>query len=257
MVDSIQSEKLSTFPELSHGFFTRNGGVSQGDFFSLNTVMEKGDPAENVLENRSRICRSLGVSLDSLATVNQVHSSTVLTITKPFPLGRIPEADAMVTKIPGIALGVFTADCVPVLFFDPQARVIGAAHSGWKGAVSGIIQNTVQAMCDLGATKNHIIAAIGPCIWQGSYEVSEDFQNHHPDILSFLTGGKRPGHLQFNLPGFVEKRLLDAGITSISPSSFDTFSNPDLFFSFRRKTLNNEANFGCSLSAIVLRRFHE
>lgn len=244
---------------LKHGFFTRCGGVSSGLFSTLNTAYDKGDPSANVDENRRRICALLETTPHTLVTARQVHSADVWVIDRPLiydiATTQLPAADALVTSEPGLALGIMTADCVPILLADPTKKIIAAVHAGWKGATAGIIQNTLQEMRRLGAQIERTIAAIGPCIWQSSYEVSEDFYTSFPqqrENSPFFIPGQRDEHWQFDLPGYVMNILKKSGVMVISPSPYDTYAHPELFFSYRRKTIQGEGQFGCGLSVIKI-----
>lgn len=257
MIDCITSSLLSAHPSLSHGFTTRKGGVSTGLFDSLNAALEKGDNPDHVIENRRRIANHLGAELDHLITVRQVHSNTVIVAENTCFKEERQTGDALVTATPGLLIGIITADCVPILMADPQAGVIAAVHAGWKGATSGIIENTLNTMESLGATRQNIIAAIGPCIWQESYEVAQEFYDHVTGLSlgynQFFENSDQKNHWKFNLPGFASHLLEGQGIDQITPSPADTYANKDRFFSYRRKTHLNEPVFGCSLSGIMLR----
>jgi len=247
MVPYLKAPLLSDIQGIRHGFFTRQGGVSQGDFASLNADLEKEAQRDHVQENRQRISAALGFDVKNLVTPYQNHSSKVLVVNRPFE-GNPPEADALITTTPGLLIGVLTADCVPVLLSTPTGNMVAAVHAGWRGASSGILETTLQQMKGLGATE--IIAALGPCIWQDSYEVSQEFYDNLGDVPFLFKPGNRPHHWQFDLPGYVIYRLKEAGIHPIAPSPANTYTNPDRFFSFRRKTTLGEANFGNSLSGI-------
>jgi YfiH family protein len=249
----LEASSLKNIP-VRHGFFTRQGGVSKGDFASLNVVYKKKDDSANVVENRRRIANSLGFSPHNLVTINQVHSTKVLMVDKPF-WNEVPDGDALVTTTPGLLIGVYTADCVPVLLSTHDGRIVAAIHAGWRGAVNGILEATLKVMKHKGA--DDIIAALGPCIWQESYEISQEFYNNETIDRRFFNPGSRPNHWQFDLPGYVMSRLADSGIKIIQASPADTFTDATRFFSCRRKTLLNEADFGCSLSAIGIPDFHE
>ena len=250
MVPYLKASLLSNIQGVLHGFFTREGGVSQGDFQTLNAALEKGDTLEHVEENRRRICDSLGFEVRNLITVRQIHSSKVLVVNQPFS-ENLPEADALVTTTPGLLISVLTADCVPVLLSTSRGDIVAAVHAGWRGAMGGILEATVQQMKDLGGQE--IMAALGPCIWQDDYEVSQEFYENLSNELSFFKPGHRPLHWQFDLPGFVMKQLSLAGISQIMPALANTYGDADRFFSFRRKTILGEANFGCSLSGIGIK----
>lgn len=239
---------------ISHGFFTREGGVSQGIYKSLNVGTGSNDEPGNVQENRRRVAQKLGISLDHLATLYQVHSSDVITLDTPL-CGSRPKADAMVTKVAGIALGVLTADCGPVLFADGHTGVIGAAHAGWRGALGGVLHNTIIAMEKLGAQRENITAVLGPTIGPENYEVSEDFRNIFLDaddanIIYFVSTPKL-GYYLFNLWSFITDQLKKAGVQATG-LNLCTYADEKRFFSYRRKTHRNEADYGRQISAIVL-----
>lgn len=254
MIPVLQSKVLGKLSTINHAFTTRQGGVSQGYFDSLNAIYDKGDSDENVTENRRRICESLGTTSHSLITAHQTHSTKALIVNHSKAEA---EADALVTNTPGLTIGIKTADCVPILFADSQNKVIAAVHAGWKGAVSGILENTLTSMTQLGAKTDSIVAAIGPCIWQKSYEVGQELYEQvigqGDSHKKFFIPSPKPQHWQFDLPGYVAGRLKSAGIAVIEDSPADTYADPERFFSFRRKTHLGESNFGCSLSVITLR----
>ena len=237
-----------------HAFLGRTGGVSGGIFDSLNVGLGSSDNRDAVLENRRRAVGALGVPA-TLVGVHQVHSPDVMTVDAPIPLDARPPADAMVTRTPGLALGVLTADCAPVLFADREAGVIGAAHAGWKGAFTGVLGNTVAAMEALGADRSRIVAAIGPCIARRSYEVDGPFRDRFlaadPENERFFTPG-RPERFQFDLEGFATSRLAEAGIGRVIALGEDTYSQPARFFSYRRTTHAGEPDYGRQVSLIVL-----
>lgn len=253
----LSAPSLSALPNISHGFGTRQGGVSDGAFASLNCGWTSGDAVENVRENRRRIATALDVIPGNLLTCYQVHSPDVVTVTQTWEHDQRPRADAMVTNQPGLALGILTADCVPLLLADPVAHVIGAAHAGWRGALSGVVGNTITAMQALGAAPQRIIAAIGPCIWQDSYEVGPDFpvpftaQDKNYD--QFFKPAARAQHHLFDLPGFVTVQLQLAGVRQITPSLADTYADAENYFSFRRNTHEGVTQLGSLLAAIVLK----
>lgn len=252
----IQAPELSSHPVIRHAFFTRVGGVSEGLYASLNGGLGSGDRPEAVAENRSRMCAALGVPADRLVSLYQVHSADVVTVEAPFPPNDRPKADAMVTRVPGLALGIATADCGPILFADPDNRVIGAAHAGWKGALTGVIGATVAAMERLGAERSSIVAVLGPTISQVNYEVGPDFiarfTAEAPGMEGFLGAGEKPGHAQFDLPGFILARLNEAGIGEAAALNRCTYAEPDRFYSFRRTTHRREPDYGRLISAIAL-----
>ena len=236
--DRGHSAALSALAGLRHGFFGRTGGVSFGDLASLNVSFSAGDDPANVAENRRRVTAAFSLAPDALVTVKQVHSNRVVSITGPFA-EPLPEADAMVTATPGLLLGILTADCTPILFADPEARVIGAAHAGWKGAIGDIMAETVAAMVQFGARRDRIAAAIGPTISGPNYEVGPDFARDclalAPDAAPFLStppGGRE----HFDLPGFVAHRLRASGIGKIDDLALCTYADPGRFFSHRFAT---------------------
>ena len=237
---------------LRHGFFTRKGGASSGIFAGLNCGTGSSDQAEIVAINRARVAEAMGLPVSALVSVHQVHSPDVVTLTAP--RADKPRADAMVTATPGIGLAVLTADCQPVLFADPEAGVIGAAHAGWRGALDGVLEATVAAMEVLGAKRGAISAVIGPCISQRAYEVGwemmEQFTDDNPEDSRFFAGGpnRRP---MFNLPGFGLARLRELGVEAEWIGQC-TYSDPARFFSYRRATHEARADYGRLISVIVL-----
>lgn len=239
---------------VKHGFFTRKGGASSGLFSGLNCGRRSTDQAEMVVLNRGRVATAMGVPAGALATVKQVHSADVVTLTddSDIPTVANTEADGIVTARRGVALAVLTADCQPILLADPDAGVIGACHAGWRGALDGIIEATVQAMRALGATR--IRAVIGPTISQRAYEVGPDFMDSFladdPGHSRFFSGGPN-GRPMFDLPSFGLMRLRDAGVDA-EWSGHCTYSDPDKFFSYRRATHEGEADYGRLISAITL-----
>ncbi|MDR7040395.1 YfiH family protein [Methylobacterium sp. BE186] len=252
----LEAPELRPFPAIRHAFFTREGGVSEGIFASLNGGLGSGDDPERVGENRARMCAHLGVPEGRLVSLYQVHSAEVVTVEAPYALAERPKADAMVTRVPGLALGIATADCGPILFADPDNRVVGAAHAGWKGALGGVVAATVSAMEALGAKRGRIVAVLGPTIAQGSYEVGPDFIERFgreaPAGARFLAPGTRRGHAQFDLPGFILERLGEAGIARAASLGLCTYTDPDRFYSFRRTTHRGEPDYGRLISAICL-----
>lgn len=243
-----------TLDGIGHGFFTRAGGVSEGLYASLNCGLGSGDAAEAVRENRGRVAGRLGVEHERLLTAYQVHSPTAVTVEGPWQ-GERPDADALVTATPGLAVGVLTADCAPVLFADAEARVVGAAHAGWKGALTGVLEAAVDAMERLGARRARIAAAVGPCIAQASYEVGPEFAGtfltQDPANAAFFAPGQGD-RLQFDLKGYVAARLRRAGIGALAIDPADTQQDEARFFSFRRSTKRGEKDYGRLISAIVL-----
>ena len=244
-------------PGICHAFFTRQGGVSSGLFASLNCGFGSGDVAETVARNRAIATERLGLPPDRLVTCYQVHSTTVATVEKPWQHSVAPRADGLVAGVPGIALGILTADCAPILFADAVANVIGAAHGGWRGALGGIVEATLDRMEALGAERARIRAGIGPCIVQTSYEVGPDFPQpffaHDPASAAYFAPALRTGHLMFDLPGYIERRLARAGVAAIDRAPHDTVAEDTHFFSYRRACLRGEPVYGRLLSAIALR----
>jgi YfiH family protein len=239
-----------------HGFFTRQGGVSAGLFVSLNCGFGSGDRTENVARNRASAMDQLGLAGDRLVTCRQIHSARVVTVDRAWRREEAPQADGLVTRVRGIALGVLAADCAPVLFHDPVAEIIGAAHGGWRGALAGIAEAMLDGMEALGAQRGRIRAAIGPCIAQASYEVGpafpEAFLAKDPESISDFALALRPGHFMFNLKGYIARRLVQAGTTIVDPLPFDTVAEEDRFFSYRRACLRGEPAYGRGLSAIAI-----
>jgi hypothetical protein len=254
----IQAHALADCRRVRHGFFTRQGGVSQGIYTSLNCGYGSNDDRAKVTENRRRALAMVELSEEALATSYQVHSADVAEVTVPWPLDARPKADAMVTTRPGVALGISTADCAPVLFADPEAGVIGAAHAGWRGAVTGVVEATVQRMSELGADPRRVHASVGPCIAQASYEVGPEFPQpflaQDPENRRFFLPSKRAGHFMFDLPGYVVSRLQVLGLAAVEHTGHDTCAEADLFFSYRRMTMAGEKDYGRGLSVIALNR---
>ena len=240
---------------IAHGFFGRRGGVSKGIFASLNCGPGSDDERTDVIENRRRVREALAGS--HLLTLYQIHSAEAVAVTASWNMGEGPQADGMVTNLPGLALGILTADCAPVLFTDAEAKVIGAAHAGWKGALGGVTDSTLTAMEKLGAKRNRIAAAIGPCICQANYEVGPEFRERFLQADSgferFFVASDRPDHFRFDLEGFVAQRLDAAGIAKVDRLSTCTYADEDAFFSFRRATHRQEKDYGRQVSAIVLK----
>jgi YfiH family protein len=246
---------LDRLDGIAHGFFTREGGVSGGIYASLNCGFGSRDRTEHVAENRARVAAALDLPAEALLTVYQVHSPDVVTVTRTWRPDGAPRADAMVTREPGVALSVLAADCAPVLFADSAARIVGAAHAGWKGALGGVVEATIARMVELGATRAAIVASVGPCIAQASYEVGDEFRDRFvvadPAHARFFADGTRPGHCQFDLPGFVRSRLEAAGIGGVETLDRDTYADEGLF-SYRRATHRSEGDYGRNLSAIAI-----
>ena len=248
---------LSGISGVSHGFFTRQGGVSEGLYASLNCGPGSDDAPAAVAENRARAAAVLGVSADTLVTAYQVHSPDVVRVAHPWTVDAPPRADGLVTDQPGIALGVLTADCAPVLFADVDAGVIGVAHAGWKGAIGGVLETTVQTMIGLGADPANIRAAIGPTIGPDSYEVGEEFKERFlaegAHNGAFFRDSSATGHALFNLPGYIESLLVQIGLAAVEVLGRDTLTDEKTFFSYRRTTLAGGGDYGRQLSAIALK----
>ncbi len=239
---------------LSHGFYGRKGGVSTGLYQGLNAGRGSRDKSEHVKENRRRIAASLGVDLANLLTNHQCHTTEVVHVEGPLT-GTPPRADAMVSKTPGVALSALTADCAPVLFVDPEARIIGAAHAGWRGALAGVTDATIGAMVELGAHKSRIRAAIGPCISQENYEVGPDFvaafiSASLANGRFFRTGKAEKSH--FDLKAYLKARLRTQRIGSVSVCDACTYGEPDEYYSYRYNTHHGQSDYGRNISAIVL-----
>lgn len=248
LLDEAQSHGIR------HGYFTRAGGVSEGIYRGLNIGTGSSDDHAKVHENRRRVAAWMGVGIDALLTVHQVHSPDVVVARGAFPQER-PKADAIVTDTPGLAIGAVSADCGPVLFADGKARVIGAAHAGWKGAFTGVLENTIAAMESLGAARERIVAVLGPSIGPENYEVGPEFiarfMEADGDNERYFTPSRNPGHAMFDLNRYTTDRLLRAGVTA---GCLDrcTYAREDLFYSYRRSTHRKEADYGRQISAIVL-----
>jgi YfiH family protein len=245
-----------TVDGIHHGFFTRQGGVSGGLYASLNGGIGSHDSAAHVAENRARMAAAIGVEPDRFVTAYQVHSPRVVVAEAPWTQQQRPQADGIVTRTRGLAIGITTADCGPVLLADPQARVIGAAHTGWRGALAGIVEATVDAMVAMGAVRSQIRAALGPMIRQPNYEVGPDliarFDADDPASSRFFIAGSRDGRALFDLAGYVGARLARTGIADIADLGLCTYADPARFFSFRRATHRAEADYGRHVNAIAL-----
>ncbi|HUR42567.1 MAG TPA: peptidoglycan editing factor PgeF [Aestuariivirga sp.] len=251
----IQANALK-IPGISHGFFTRKGGHSRGLFASLNCGMGSGDDKDIVRRNRTIVAATLNVSEPELITAYQVHSPEVIAVEKPWAAGERPQADGMVTTTRGLALGILTADCGPVLFADGHAGVIGAAHAGWKGALAGVTGRTLDAMETLGAKRARTVAVVGPMISRGAYEVGPEFSarfiDDDPANQRFFTASPRAGHAMFDLAGYLEARLKREGAGEVISIGACTFSDESRFFSYRRTTHRSETDYGRQISAIAI-----
>jgi YfiH family protein len=252
----VQSPSLSALPGIRHAFFTREGGVSRGIYASLNAGLGSHDVPENVRENRARMAAAVGVAADHFVSAFQIHSPDVIVAEKPWTRETAPRADAIVTRVPGLAIGASTADCGPILFADPQARVIGAAHAGWKGALAGVLEAAIDAMEKLGAARGRMIAALGPLIRQPNYEVGPEFVTRFTradsDNARFFQPSGREGHALFDLGGYIVDRLMRAGISSVDDLGLCTYADSRHFFSYRRSTHLREGDYGRHINAIAL-----
>lgn len=252
----LLAEALEALPGVRHGFFTRVGGLSAGIYAGLNCGLGSHDDRSVVLANRARAAQHLGVPAAMLATPHQTHSADVAVVGEPWLPGSGPKADAVVTRRRGVAVGVGTADCGPVLFADATAGVIGAAHAGWRGALGGILEATLAAMVALGADRKRIAAVLGPTIAQPSYEVGAEFPAPFvaadAAATAYFAPAPRAGHHLFDLPAFIGGRLRAAGIGAVADLGLDTYADEGRFFSFRRATHRGEPDYGRLLSAIVL-----
>jgi YfiH family protein len=257
---------LENVTGIRHGFFTREGGVSEGLYASLNVGFGSGDEPSRVARNRALAMGRLGLPPEALVTAYQVHGRDVAVVEEPWKREDQPRVDALVTARPGLALGILTADCAPVLLADSKARIVAAVHAGWRGARDGVIPAAVERMCALGADRSAIVAGIGPSIAKRSYEVGPEF----PELIlgrrlepgrsaadgtgddDLFAPAPRPGHHLFDLAGYVARRLAEAGIARVARVSGDTFSEERRFFSYRRARLRGEGDYGRCLSAIAL-----
>lgn len=252
---SVRPITVAALDGLPHAFLGREGGVSSGIHAGLNVGLGSDDDRAAIIVNRRRAADAVAPGY-ALVTLHQVHSADAVAVTAPFADDARPPADALVTDRPGLLLGILTADCVPVLFADAGAGVVGAAHAGWKGALTGVTDRTLDEMEKLGADRAHIVAAIGPCIARASYEVDEAFvrrfEADDPANERFFADGCRPGHAQFDIEAYVAHRLASAGIGRVVALGEDTYAQPDRFFSFRRATHRGEPGYGRQISLIGL-----
>jgi YfiH family protein len=249
------SPLLSAIPGLRHAFFSREGGVSGGIYAGLNGGLGSHDDPANVAENRRRMAEQMGVATTHFLSLHQIHSPDAVVAAGPWPGTSRPRADAIVTRTEGLAIGVTAADCGPILFVDPSARVIGAAHAGWKGALTGVVESTVAAMETLGAERSGIVAAIGPLIRQHSYEVGDEFVERFVEADAenalFFIPSERESHSMFDLAGFIRMRLENAGVLMIDDIGVDTYSD-ERFYSYRRSVHRKEPDYGRHVHAIAL-----
>jgi polyphenol oxidase len=257
MLNPSTADCLAEIPGVSHGFFTREGGVSEGIYAGLNCGAGSRDDAARVTENRHRVARHLGTDGARLVTCYQIHSAEALIVTQPWTFATMPRADGLVTNVPGLAVGALAADCAPVLFADPEAKVVAAAHAGWKGALGGILESTLATMEQLGAKRGRIRAALGPCLGPDAYEVGPEFEARFLEsdranarFFRRPAGAPRP---MFDLPAYLLARLEACDLDTIENCSTCTYSNAARHFSYRRATHRNEGDYGRQISAILLR----
>jgi len=253
----LKASNLAALKGVRHGFFSRLGGVSSnGSMSGLNCGYGSDDTSENVKRNREIALQRLGAAERDLVTTYQVHSAIAIRVNEPWQREQSPEADAMASNSTGVVLGILTADCAPVLFADSFARVVGAAHAGWRGARAGVLEQCLEEMRGLGANPSNISAAVGPCIAQNSYEVGPEFQEdfiaENADNSKFFITAARTDHFMFDLTGYVEGCLSGLGLASVEGLGVDTCAEPERFYSYRRCTLNGEKSYGRLLSAIML-----
>lgn len=254
MAAKVEPIRADALKGVAHGFLGRGGGVSSGNFESLNVGLGSDDIKSDVDTNRRRAVEAVAKDA-TLVTVHQIHSADAVRVTHAFPDNDRPHADAMVTDRPGLALGILTADCAPILLADKAAGVIGAAHAGWKGAMTGVAKSVVEAMEELGAQRSRIAAAVGPCIGRGSYEVDSDFRKRfeaiEPENDQYFRDGA-PGYHYFDLEAYVTAWLAFAGVETFEALGIDTYTNEDRFFSYRRATHRGELDYGRHVSIIAL-----
>jgi YfiH family protein len=254
--NSLQAKSLSAIKGIRHAFFTRNGGVSEGLYATLNGGIGSKDAPERVGENRARMAAAVGVAPERLLSLYQIHSPDVVVATAPWTRASRPRADAVVTRIPGLALGISTADCGPVLFADPQAGVIAAAHAGWRGALTGVLEATIDAMETLGAQRKRLVVALGPTIRQPNYEVGPEFVDRFiaadPDNRRFFASPARADHAMFDLGGYISARLARAEVVQFEDLGLCTCADPARFYSYRRSTQRAEPDYGRHINVIAI-----
>jgi len=252
----IQSENLTSLNSINHGFFIREGGVSEGVYASKNCGYGSDDDPRAIDENRRRVAADLCVDPANLITVYQIHSIKAVAVSAPFAPNEPPRADALVTRTPGLAIGILTADCAPVLFADPQAPVVGAAHAGWQGALGGVLEQTLLEMEKLGARRGRISAVIGPAISAAAYQVGPEFWDRFMEADEanecFFRDDEVTGKYIFDLPGYITAQLEKAGVGSVENTCLCTYGEEARFFSFRRATHRNEPDYGRQISAISI-----
>jgi YfiH family protein len=256
MPNPIEAGCLKDLAGIRHGFFTREGGVSEGIYAGLNCWLGSADRREAVLENRARVARHLGAAGEHVVTLHQVHSATAHVVDGPIPRAQLPRADAAVTATRGLAIGVLAADCAPVLFADGKTGVVAAAHAGWRGAVAGVVEAAVAAMIGLGAARGRIRAAVGPCIGPEVYEVGPEFEaellGRDPASVRFFSRARPEERSRFDLPGYVVHRLGALGLAAVECCAPCTYRDESLFFSYRRSGARGEPDYGRQISAIVV-----
>jgi len=254
MSPPFKTHELLTHDGIAHGFFGREGGVSEGQYASLNVGQGSQDQSENITENRSRVATALGTTEDKLLSLSQIHSTEVLIVDAPFN-GTLPKADGLVTKTPNLAISALAADCGPVLFCDPEARIIGTCHAGWRGALAGITTDTIRAMESLGAQRENICAVLGPCISQDSYEVGHDYrdsfvaENEAHDRFFRLGPNQKP---HFDLKRFILAKIRKDGVMQIDALPDCTYAQPEAYFSYRYNTHKGIGDYGRNISVIML-----
>ncbi len=256
MIKSVKADQLVGQELVRHAFYTRQGGVSKGSYSSLNCSFTNDDDLNHIVENRKRVAEDFGIDPDNLVMCRQIHSADIMVVDKPWSMDDSPEADGLVTNKRGVALGVLSADCVPVLLSDYKTGVIGAVHAGWRGALSGVVEQAVEAMVGLGAVKESIVGALGPCIWQDHYEVDIQmmiqFTDRDVNDRRFFIESEKENHYMFDLPGYVRSRALSAGISDCALPAYDTYAEPEDFFSCRRNFHNDAGEHGAQVSVIML-----
>jgi len=256
MIKSIHTDKMLSQTFVRHAFYSRNGGVSSGSYSSLNCSITNDDDISNVIENRKRVANDFDVLESNLLSCKQIHSSKIIEVSDIWDLENSPQADGMVTNARGIALGVLSADCVPVLLSDFKSGVVGAVHAGWRGALDGVVQNAIESMVKLGAEKENIVAALGPSIWQDSYEIDLGvmlkFTDKDVNNRRFFIESDKDSHYMFDLPAFVRAGAMSCGIEDCVLSSYDTYVQEDDYFSCRRNAHKNIDKYGAQISLIML-----
>ena len=249
------SSKLKKYINLKHGFFSRENGVSEGSYKSLNCGKGSNDKRENILKNLEIVSKKIGCKKESLITLNQTHSNKVIFLKDKEMIKDKLDGDAIITKIKNIGIGILTADCAPILFYDPSKKIIASVHSGWKGAFNGIITNTVKKLNELDVKTSDLIAVIGPCIGKKSYEVKNDFFNKFTlkdEKNSIFFKKTSNDKFNFDLRGYINNEIANLNIKNVENINLDTFSEKQKFFSYRRSILNNEKDYGRCISVILM-----